>query len=145
MFVSAARSVGLRIKVFNADSGTDFEAMFDAIVRHQVGAILIGNDPFIIGRRDQLVRLSARHAVPAIAAFREYTAAGGLISYGASIADVYRQAGTYVGRILKGVKPADLPVLQPTKFEFVVNARTAQVLGLTIPRKLLPLIDDVIE
>jgi putative ABC transport system substrate-binding protein len=128
-----------------AGTNSDFDAVFRAMVTQRVAAVLVCPDPFFNAAREQISALAVRYRLPAINAFRDFAAAGGLISYGNNIPENYRQAGTYVGRILKGDKPADLPVLQPTKFELVINLKTAKTLELEIPPKLLALADEVIE
>ncbi len=141
----AARAKRVQLPILKAVSEGEIDAAFATLVERQVGAFVIGPDPFFYSRREQLVALASRRAVPAIYAFREFAEAGGLISYGPSLTSVYRQGGIYAGRILKGAKPADLPVQQPTTFELVVNLNTAKALGLTVPSSILARADEVIE
>jgi putative ABC transport system substrate-binding protein len=142
---AAARTIGLQTEVFRASSEDEIAAAFTDLVRRGSGALLVADDPMFNLHRGQIVTLAARHALPAMYYAREFVSAGGLFSYGSSAGDSYRQAGLYVGRILKGTKPSDLPVMQPTKFELVINRKTANALGLTIPDRLLALADEVIE
>jgi putative tryptophan/tyrosine transport system substrate-binding protein len=142
---AGASVLGLDLQVLKASEPTELDSAFALIVQQRVGAVLVMDDPFLIGQRSQLAALSARHATAAIYPYREFTAAGGLMSYGPSLTDSWRQLGIYTGRILKGDKPADMPVLQPTKLELVINLKTAKALGVTVPNTLLVSADEVIE
>ena len=142
---NAAQEFGLRLVLSDVFSTRDIEAAFATFVQRGVGGLLVGTGPFLTSHREQIIGLAARHGVPAIHPLREFVSIGGLMSYGTSISDAYRQAGIYAGRILKGEKAADLPVMQSTKFEFVLNLKTAKALGLDVPDKLLALADEVIE
>jgi putative tryptophan/tyrosine transport system substrate-binding protein len=141
----AARTMGLQILVFKTSTSREIDAAFDTFVRERPDALFVAADPFFLSRRVQLVNLASRHAVPATYGLREFAEAGGLMSYGASTTDAYRQVGVYTGRILKGATPADLPVVQASKFELVINAQTAKLLGLAVPPMLLAHADEVIE
>ncbi len=142
---AAARAIGLKIVVVNAANEREFDPAFKAIVRAGAGAILVSGSSFFTSQSRQLVTLAARHAIPAIYDVRDHVAAGGLISYAASLTVAHRQAGVYAGRILKGAKPSELPVLQPTTFELVINMKTAKALGLTIPQSLMLGADELIQ
>jgi len=141
----AARAMGLQIQLLNASSSREINAAFATFVHARPDALYIGGDAFFTSRRVQIAALAARHAIPTLCPGREYVEAGGLLSYGTNIADAWRQVGVYTGRILKGAKPADLPVVQASKFELVINAETARMLGLTVPPMLLARADEVIE
>jgi putative ABC transport system substrate-binding protein len=141
----AARSLGWHVQVLRVGEGRDLDAAFQPLVRERVDALLVTTDPIFESQRHRIVALAAHHAVPTIYALREYAVAGGLMSYGASIGEIYRQAGLYAGRILNGEKAADLPVVQASKFELFINLKTAKTLGIPIPQALLALADAVIE
>jgi putative tryptophan/tyrosine transport system substrate-binding protein len=142
---AAARALRLHIQVVKASTSSEINAAFASLGRERPDGLLVGGDGFFDSRRVQLVNLASRHAIPATYADRIFPEVGGFMSYGSDIRDAYRQVGDYVGRILKGTKPADLPVVQASKFELVINAETARMLGLTIPPSLLALADEVIE
>jgi putative tryptophan/tyrosine transport system substrate-binding protein len=142
---SAARASGQQIIILNASTEGELEAVFESVVKERAGAVLVGSDTFFTSEPILFVLLTARHAIPAIYPWRSHVDAGGLMSYGASLLDAYRQTGVYAGKILDGAKPADLPIIQPTKFELVINMRAAKVIGLTLPSTLLARADEVIE
>jgi putative tryptophan/tyrosine transport system substrate-binding protein len=142
---AAAEKLGKKLVVVEAGTESDLDTSFATFIRQKVEAVLVETDPFFLAQREQIVVLTARHSLPAIFAFREFVAVGGLMSYGTSLSNAYHQAGVYAGKILKGEKPTELPVVQPTKFEFVINLKTAKTLGLRISDNLLSLADEVIE
>jgi ABC-type uncharacterized transport system substrate-binding protein len=142
---AAARALGQQLYLFKVSSERDIDSAFATLAQYQIGALLIGANALFTGQRDQLVALAARHAMPTLHYSREFVEAGGLMSYGTSIRDAYRQVGVYVGRVLKGEKPADLPIIQSSMFELVINLKTAKALGLTVPFGLLNAADEVIE
>jgi putative ABC transport system substrate-binding protein len=142
---AAAASLGRQIVVLSASNEGELDAAFASMVQQQIGTLVGASDPFLFNRRDQIVSLAARHRIPAIYYLRDFAHAGGLMAYGNSLTDMYRLVGVYVGRILKGEKTSDLPVVQSTKFEFVINLKTAKALGLTVPFGLLNAADEVIE
>jgi putative tryptophan/tyrosine transport system substrate-binding protein len=141
----AASTIGLRVAILYASDANEIDAVFASLDQTRPGALLVGTDPFYISRREQIIALAARHGIPVMYDGRDFTEVGGLISYGASFPDAVRQVGVYTGRILKGERPADLPVLQPTKIEMVLNLKTAKALGLAVPQSLLVAADEVIE
>jgi putative ABC transport system substrate-binding protein len=141
----AARALGKEIVVFNAANESEIDTAFAGVAQLGSRALLVGSDPYFNSRREQIVALAARHAIPAVYEWREFAQAGGMMSYGTNLGEAYRQLGTYAGRILKGERPADLPVIRSTKFEFVINLKTAKTLGLDVPDRLLALADEVIE
>jgi putative tryptophan/tyrosine transport system substrate-binding protein len=142
---AAAGALGCTLHVVVADSEQELDAAFASVVRQHAGATFVAPNPFFFRQRERIVALAARHAIPALYVRREFAEAGGLASYGTSLSDTYRQVGVYAGRILGGEKPADLPIVQPTKFELVINLKTAKTLGLTVPQMLLATADEVIE
>jgi putative ABC transport system substrate-binding protein len=142
---TAAGAMGLQVQVFNANTSAEIDAAFETMGRERPDAVLVGVSAFLNGRRVQLAHLATSHRLPAIYALRDYAEVGGLMSYGSNIVDGFRQVGVYTGRVLKGAKPADLPVVQASKFELVINHQTARILGLTVPPILLARADDVIE
>jgi putative ABC transport system substrate-binding protein len=142
---AAARAMGMQIQVFNASTDREIDAAFASLARERVDALFVGGDPLFASRRVQLANLSARHALAMTSGAREIAEAGGLMSYGTNIPEAYRQTGVYAGRILKGARPADLPAVNASKFELVINAQTARMLGVTVPTSLLALADEVIE
>jgi putative ABC transport system substrate-binding protein len=137
--------MGLQIQVIRASTNREISAAFDTILRERPQALFVGGEPFFVSRRVQLVHLASRHAIPAAYSTREFPEVGGLISYGSNLADAWRQSGVYAGRILKGARPVDLSVVQATKFELVINAETARIIGLAVPPTLLARADEVIE
>jgi putative ABC transport system substrate-binding protein len=141
----AAKRLGVQLIILTANAASDFDTAFATLIQKKAGALLVCASPFFYSRYDRLVAQAAQHSVPAIYEWREFAVAGGLMSYGTSLADAYRQAGAYAGRILKGAKPADLPAVQSTKFEFVINLKTANALGLNVPPGLSSMADEIIE
>jgi putative ABC transport system substrate-binding protein len=142
---AAARTLGLKLQILNADAERDFDGVFAKLVELRAGGLVIATDGLFISRGEHLGALAARHAIPAIFQFRAFAEAGGLMSYGGSLADMYRQSGAYAARILKGERPADLPIQQATKVELIINLKSAKALGLTVPLPLVGRADEVIE
>jgi ABC-type uncharacterized transport system substrate-binding protein len=143
--LAAASVIGVKVQTLKAATDREIDAAFVSLVQERTGALLVGNDLFLNNRIEQLVALAARHAIPAMYPLRDFAAAGGLMSYGGRLTDNYQQVGIYTGRVLKGEKPADLPVVQPTKYELVINLNTARALAIDIPPTLVALADEVIE
>jgi putative ABC transport system substrate-binding protein len=143
--LAAAPAIGIKIQILKASTDREIDAAFVNLVQARTGALLVGNDPFFNSRIEQLIAIAARHAIPVMYPFREFVVAGGLMSYGSSLTEQYRQVGLYAGRLLRGEKLADLPVVQTTKIELIINLKTAKTLGLEVPAKLLALADEVIE
>ena len=141
----AAHALGQPIEVVNASSGSDFEVAFDVLAQRRVGGLVVAADGFFLSQRDQLIARAARHSLPAIYHQREFPQSGGLMSYGTNLADAFRQVATLAARTLKGEKPAEMPVIQPTKFELVINLKTAKALNLDIPPGVLAIADEVVE
>ena len=142
---AAARTLGLQLVVLNARTASDIDVAFASLMRERASALVVGAGGFLVSRRNQIITLAARHAIPVIYGFREYSVDGGLVSYGNDIPDAFRRAGVYTGRILKGDKPADLPIERTSKFELVINLKTAKALGLSVPRSLIAGADEVIQ
>jgi putative ABC transport system substrate-binding protein len=142
---AAAQAVGLQLVIANAGNEGDFDAAFESLVKQRAGAVLVAASPLFTSRRDHLIAVAMHYAMPTMFQFREFTTAGGLVSYGASLVEAYRQTAVYAGRILRGEKPSELPVMQPTKFELLINLKTAGTLGLIIPPRVLAIADEVIE
>jgi len=143
--LAAAPVIGLKVQILKAGTDREIDTAFVSLVQERIGALLVGNDVLFNNRIEQVIALAARHAIPTMYLSREFAAAGGLISYGVSLIEIYREVGLYTGRILKGEKPADLPVIQATKFALIINLNTAKALGLPIPDRLLAIADEVIE
>jgi putative ABC transport system substrate-binding protein len=142
---SAAHALGQQIEIINASNEAEIDMAFASFAQRKIGGLVIADDPFFNNRRDQIISLAAHYALPTVYFFREFAASGGLISYGTSLTDAYHQVGVYAGKILGGANPTDLPVMQPTKFELVINLKTAKALGFTVPQTLLVAADEVIE
>jgi putative ABC transport system substrate-binding protein len=142
---AAARAIGLQVQVLNASTSREINAAFENVGRDRPDALFVGSNTFLTARRSQVVQLAAFHRLPAVYPVRDFVEIGGLMSYGTNVMDAYRQLGIYAGRIIKGAKPADLPVVQSSKFDLVINVSTARMLGLTVPEKLVATADEVIE